>query len=132
MAVNDSRTEKSEQLSPKQETLITLMLAGVNINAAAKQAGVAERTAHRWLRNDTFKKAYRAAQHDLFRDAMQELHGLIPKAIKTLERHMTGDETPAGYQIRAAQLILEQAQATDKAGELEDMRDKIARLEQLI
>lgn len=124
--------QAEQQLTPKQQQLIELLLAGLNIAAAARQLKIGDKTARRWLQKPDFKRAYRAAQHDLFRDAMQELHGLIPKAIKTLERHMTGDDTPAGYQIRAAQLILEQAQATDKAGELEDMRDKITQLEQLI
>src|SRR6266700_2902106 len=130
MPVNDSSA--NEQLTPKQEQLIAILLSGVNIVAAAANIGIAEKTAHRWLKLPAFKHAYRTAQHDLFRDSLQALQSKIDKAIDTLDRHMDADETPASSQIRAAQIVLDQALAIDKMSELETIEEKLAMLEQHI
>jgi len=132
MTENDQASATGEQLTPKQELLISLLLAGVNIATAAKQAGVSDKTARRWLKLPAFKHAYRTAQHDLFRESLQALQGKIEKAIDTLDRHMDADETPASSQIRAAQIVLDQALAIDKMSELETIEEKLAMLEQHI
>lgn len=129
MSVNVSPDEKVEQLSPKQDSLISLLLAGVSIVTAARQVGIAEKTAHKWLKLAHFQEAYKAAQRSLFDQALTGLMLRVDKAISTLDRNMDGEETPASTQVRAAQIVLEQAIAIHKMSELEQ---KIAELEQYI
>jgi hypothetical protein len=126
MSVNVSPGENTEQqLSPKQESLIALLLAGVSIVAAAKSVGIAEKTAHKWLKLAHFQAAYKAAQKAIFNQALTGLMLKTSKAINTLDRHMDSELTPAAVQVRAAQIILEQAIDIHKTAELEE---KIAEL----
>lgn len=115
MAGNDQNTE----LTPKQELLIEALLAGHNITLAAKVSGVADKTARRWLKLPHFKAAYKAAQKQVFDQALQGLMFKVEKAIHTLDRSMDSEDAPPGVQVRAAQLILEQAINVHKAEELE-------------
>lgn len=116
-------------LTPKQTLLIEALLAGHNITLAAKVSGVADKTARRWLKLPHFQTAYKAAQHSLFDQALSGLLLKVEEAIETISRNMTGEEVPASVQVRAAQIILEQAITIYKASELEA---KIAELEELL
>jgi len=129
MPVNDSSTATSEPLTPKQEALIVLLCSGIHIVTAAKNIGIAEKTAHRWLKLPHFQQVYRAAQQSLFNEALQGLQGKIRKAIDTLDRNMDSEDAPASTQVRAAQIVLEQSIAIYKLSELED---KMAALETYI
>ncbi len=120
----------SSELSPQQDQLISLLLAGIAINAAAKQVGINEKTAHRWLKLKHFQQAYKAAQKALFDQALTGLMLKVDKAIETLDRNMNADiNTPASVQVRAAQIVLEQAISVHKTAELEQ---KILELEEYI
>lgn len=116
-----------EQLTPRQEMLISLLLAGVTIVAAAKNVNITEQTAHRWLKLPHFQAAYKQAQQSLFSQSLQGLQGKIDKAIHTLDRNMDSEDTPASTQVRAAQIVIEQSVSIYKMSELEA---KIAALEQ--
>src|SRR6266567_918456 len=114
MSINESSEGK---LTPKQDTLIALLLAGVNIVAAAQQVGIAQATAHRWLKLAHFQAAYKTAQRALFDQALTGLMNKVDKAIVTLDRNMDADiNTPASTQVRAAQIVLEQAIGVYKIG----------------
>src|SRR5947209_8587978 len=110
MSANVSSTaNEDEHLSPKQEQLITLLVSGVAIVTAAKNTGVAEKTAHRWLKLPHFQEAYKAAQKQLFDQALTTLMLEVDKAIDALKRNMDGELVPPAVQVRAAQIWLEQA-----------------------
>ncbi len=115
MAENGS----SEKLTAKQETMIAALVAGHTIQTAAKAANVSERQAHRWLLLPHFQSAYKAAQKAVFNQALQGLMLRVDKAIEALDKHMSHEDTPPGSQIRAAQIILEQAISVHKTNELE-------------
>jgi hypothetical protein len=119
MTANDSPPANSEQLTPKQEQLIALLVAGIAIVTAARNIGIGEKTAHRWLKLPHFLAAYKAAQKALFDQALTGLMLKVDKAIDCLDRNMSGDDVPAATQVRAAQLILEQSIAVHKMSELE-------------
>ncbi len=119
----------AEELTPKQDQLIELLLAGVNISAAARQLKIGNKTAYRWLKLNHFQTAYKTAQRALFDQALTGLLGKVDKAIETLDRNMSAPEAVASTQVRAAQIILEQAIGIYKVGELET---KVAELEQLL
>lgn len=106
-------------LSSKQEQFITLLVAGIPIVHAAKQCSIAENTAHRWLHQSHVQQAYKAAQSLVFEQALSSLLLRVDKAINTLDKHMSNEETPAGVQVRASQLILEQAIQVGKMNAME-------------
>lgn len=116
-------------LTPKQELFLGSLLAGNTILTSAKVAGVTEKTAYKWLKLPHFKSAQKAAQKQLFDQALTGLMLKVDKAIETLDRHMSGEDTPASTQVRSAQIVLEQAINIGKMSELEA---KYAELEQLL
>ena len=116
-------------LSPKQNTLISALLAGHTITVAAAAAGVNQKTAHAWLKLPHVQSAYQVAQKELFDEALAGLRLKVQKAIDTLDRNMSSDEVPASSQIRAAQIVIEQAIAVHKMSELEA---KVAELERAV
>jgi phage terminase small subunit len=124
MAGNDRN-----QLTSKQEAFLAAYLACSNITVAARTCGMAEKTARRLVKQSDFQEAYRAAKRELFNQALDGLREHVDKAINTLVRHMSAEETPAGAQIRAAQIYLEQAINVHKMSELEE---KYAELERLV
>lgn len=126
MSENDRDQQK---LTAKQEAFLTAYLACSNITVAAKTSGMAEITARRLVKLPEFQTALKAAQRELFNDALQGLREHVDTAIKTLVRHMSAEDTPPGPQIRAAQIYLEQAIQVHKMTELEE---KYAELERLV
>lgn len=128
MSENDTATAEPA-LTPKQGKLIEALLTPLSITAAARAAGIGEATARRWLKLPHFQAAYQAAQKQLFNQALTGLMQKVDRAIETLDRNMTGEDVPASTQVRAAQIVLEQAIAVHKMGELEE---KYRELEQLV
>jgi len=126
MSGNDTTEAK---LTPKQETLITALLTPLSITASAKVAGISEPTARRWLKLPHFQAAYKKAQKALFDQALTGLMLKVDKAIETLDRNMSGEDTPASTQVRAAQIVLEQAITVYKTAELEE---KLKELEDIV
>lgn len=119
-----------ENLSAKQHMLIAELVAGKTIQEAAKAAGVAERTAHRWLNLPEFQEAYRTAKVSMFEDALDKLKQYLPRALDKLNVHIDASTKPtAATQVRAAQLVLEQAIEIYK---LNIVEEKLAELEKLL
>jgi transposase len=84
----------SEQLTSKQYQLIELLLAGVNVAAAARQLKIGDKTARRWLAQAHFQQAYKQAQQDMFTEALSELKGGMRDVLATLRRHLLADTIP--------------------------------------
>jgi transposase-like protein len=120
---------RSEEVTPKQRMLITAMLSGKSIVDAAKEAGIAAKTAHQWLKLAQVQAAYRDAQHALFDDAIRLFMTDMNDARITLRTLMKDIETPAATRVRAAQLIIEQSINLNKMSELEQ---KLAELEEIV
>ncbi len=108
MQANPSSTGK-EELSPKQQKLISELVSGKHINEAAKIVGINETTAHAWLKLPLFQQEYKAAKQAIFDDRLDKLRDGISIALKTLLKHMSNEETPPQVQVRAAQIWLEQS-----------------------
>jgi hypothetical protein len=105
MAANESFSGK---LTQKQQDFMALLLAGVQIVAAARQLKIGEATAHRWLNMPQFQTAYQALQEELFNEKLTRLRDGVDLAIDTLKAVMhNANESPAA-QVRAAQIWLEQ------------------------
>jgi len=111
---------QAERLTPKQEQVIALLLAGLTITAAAAQTGIGEKTAHRWIKLPHFQAAYRDAQKEMFDEALARLRELVPDALATLRRHINAEVEPtAATQLRAALGSIAQSVQLHKVADLE-------------
>lgn len=116
------------ELSAKQQALILALIAGQDIRAASKTAGITETTAYRWLKLPHFAQAYKEAKNHVFEEALDTLKSLVPRAIDTLIKHIDAETEPtASTQARVSLALIEQAINLFKFSELEE---KIAEFEQ--
>jgi DNA-binding transcriptional MerR regulator len=111
-----SEAEKSG-ISRKQETFIAAMLSLPTITAAARAAGVTDRTARLWMKQPLIQEAYRAARKEVFDEVLEGLRDCAKEAIDTLRTNLTALE-PA-VQVRAAHIILTQSIQVHKIEQLE-------------
>ncbi len=116
-----------EKLTRKHEQAIAALLSEPSIKAAAESCGVGEATLYRWLQLPSFAVAYRTARRQVVERAVSELQAACGEAVSTLKRNLSCDIP--GVEIRAAQIIIEQAV---KGVELMDLQDRVERLEALL
>jgi transposase-like protein len=116
-----------EKLSRKKEQAVLALLSSPSISEAAKAVGISEATLWRWLQRSDFQHAYREARNRLIEQALARLQQATGEAVATLRRNLTSGK--ASVEVRAAQIILEQA---TKAIELYDLEERLARLEEVL
>jgi len=116
-----------EKLTRKHEQAIAALLSEPSIKAAAESCGIGEATLYRWLQLPDFQAAYRTARRQVVERAVSELQAACGEAVETLKRNLTCDIP--GVEIRAAQIIIEQAV---KGIELMDLQDRVEKLESLL
>jgi hypothetical protein len=83
--------ENSESgITTKQHKAIAALLSERTIGAAAKRAGIAERTLYTWLKTDTdFRAALRSAEKDMLDAVTRRLSVGQMHALDTLETLIT-------------------------------------------
>lgn len=118
--------EKKEQ---KREVAICAMLSAPSLREAAKKAGIAEATLHRWLKDDSFKKDYKTAKRELINHAISRLQQSSEKAVNVLVKIAEDKNCPASARVSAAKTILE---ISLKTVEFEDLEQRIDELEKRI
>ena len=114
-------------LSPKQEKALIALLTEPTISAAAKTAGIGERTLHTWLGEDAFAKAYRDARRAAVQQTIARLQQASSMAVTTLMEVMDGMGNSPAARVSAAKAVIEQ---TLKSTEIEDLAARIEALEQ--
>ena len=107
---------------------IAALLHSESIRDAAKEAGLAEATLHRYLKDESFKEAYRAAKREIIDHAICRLQRSTGKAVKALVDIIEEKAAPASARVSAAKTILEMS---IKAVEFEDLERRIASLEKI-
>ncbi len=115
-----------EKLTRKQEQAIAALLSSGTVKAAAERSGVSEVSLWRWMQLPEFQAQYRAVRRQVVERAVSELQAATGEAVETLRRNLNCEQ--ANVEIRAAQIIIEQAV---KGVELIDLQERIERLEQL-
>jgi hypothetical protein len=118
-----------EKVTRKQELTIAALLTAQSVGAAAQQAGIAEPTLYRWLKDDAFQTAYRDARRAIVQQAIVQVQQATGEAVETLRAVMQDHEAPASAKVSAAKAILETA---IKAVELEDLEARLAALEEIL
>jgi hypothetical protein len=109
----------------QEDAAIAALLSEPTIEAAARKAGVGERTLLRWLAEPAFKAQYRAARRSVVESAVGRLQQAATQAVDALVKNLTCG-IPA-VEVGAAKSVLDQAL---KAVELVDLAERIEALEQ--
>lgn len=121
--------ENGQVLNLKQEKAIASLLTEPTIQLAAEKAGVGETTLYRWMKEETFDKAFRAARKSAFSQTISSLQQTTTNAVETLKSVMEDRKSPASSRVTAAKTILEMA---FKAYELEDLATEVEEMQQYI
>src|SRR4051812_29607000 len=115
------------QLSTKQQKAIAALLSTKDMQSAATQAGVTDRTLRRWLDEDRdFKEALKAAEAQTIDDAVRRLVGASNSALNVLLVIMLDTKNSASVRLRASISVLEQL---IKLRELNNMEQRLSDLE---
>ena len=92
---------------PLDERAIVELLSGRSFTAAARKAGINERTLRKWAsEDDDFKAELRAAQTALFEAGMSRVLGMTTRAVDTLADLLDQGQPPT-VRLGAARSILE-------------------------
>jgi transposase-like protein len=110
----------------KREEAIAVLLSYRSVEEAARAIGISASTLLRWMKQPEFEAALREARHKVFSQAIERLQNAADAAAKTVLKIMLNSNTPTGIQLRAAEIVLDQAA---KAGEIARIEARVARLE---
>ncbi len=115
------------KLSRVQERAIAALLQESTVEAAAKSAGISERTLRRWQILEPFQTAYKAARRSLVDSALSKLQQATGEAVATLRKNLECGQSAT--EVRAALAILDTA---IKGTELMDVEERLQDLEKRI
>lgn len=112
-----------------RERAIMCLLSERTLGAAAKTAGVAERTLRRWLTDDdAFKASLAEARRTAFEAGLSRVQAIAAKAIDTLEDLLRKGEQPS-VRLGAARAVVELAVSRHDA---ETLLTRLEELEQRV
>lgn len=117
----------SEQTTSKQERAIIALMTESSVAAAARSAGVAERTIHTWLREEAFRDLYRRARREAFDRAISMTQQYAAAAVKTLLQVMADKGASHQSRVSAAVAVLKFGR---EGMELDELQERVERLEQ--
>lgn len=115
-------------LTAKQERAIAELIGGATVTDAATAAGVCRQQVHEWLSQSGFSSALTSARRAAFTEALTRIASTASDAARVLEEIMNDSKQPGTVRVSAAAKILD---AAFKASMLDELEDRIARLEQL-
>lgn len=95
------------QITLKQEKALTALLTCPTARAAAKAAGIDERTLRRYWQDPEFLAEYRKRCASMLEEATDKAKQTLPPAVERLAFIVSDDSAPAQQQIAAARAVLE-------------------------
>lgn len=94
MPRSDTEKAKAPQLSARQIRVVTSLMAGETVVAAAKSAGVSRETVHRWWREDfEFPATYNRGRRELLETTQCRLLALADQATETVKKAVEQGDT---------------------------------------
>ena len=115
-----------EQLSPKQEKALSVLIVEPTVTKAAEMAGCSERSLYRWINDDpVFGRAYRELRRQVMGEAVAQLQRVSGLAAATLSGVMLDDEAAAAAKVSAARTVLEYALRATEGEELESRLEEL-------
>ena len=91
----------------RQEKALTALLTYPTARAAAKAAGIDERTLRRYWNDPEFLREYRKRCASMLEQATDRAKQTLPPAVERLALIVSDDSAPAQQQIAAARAVLE-------------------------
>jgi hypothetical protein len=113
-----------EDLSGKQERCIAALLSEASDEAAARKAGVTDRTLRRWRQEPFFRAAELASRRAVVERAQTLVQQLTTTAALALHRNLTCGKP--GVEVRAAAVVFDLAA---KAVEMQELLQRVEELE---
>lgn len=120
---------ETDALTPRQQRVLTALLAAPTAKEAAAMAGVGERTLKRWKTFPAFQRAYRAAQSEMLEDAVNQSRQHLTGALSTLAGVAGDENAPAAARVSAARASVE---LSLKLSEQNDILRRLDELEKMM
>lgn len=117
-----------EKRSRKEDVAILALITEPTIKGAAEKTGIGETTLWRWMQEKDFSEKYKEAKRQAITHATARLRQGMTVGIETLIEMAANKKTPSMARVTAAKALVEYAM---KAHEMEDLQDRIERLEEL-
>jgi len=114
------------KLTPPRRRFVQILLTAKSVTAAAIEANIGLRTAHRWSVRPDVKRALAEAQTQSLAATTRRLAAGMTKALDTLETIHTDPEMPPGVRTSAARCWLD---GCLKYGELANLSERVTELE---
>lgn len=113
-------------LSVRQAKALDALLTHPSKAEAAKAAQISPRTMSKYLADDEFQAAYKAAISELVGDATRQAQQALSPALKALKGIVEDDDEPSSVRVSAARALLEYGL---KFTEFNDVIAELRRLE---
>jgi len=94
-------------LSRRQARFVSALLVTSTVAEAARQAGIAERTAYTYLNDPNVQAALGRGLDDELADATRLVTAAVGEALSTLSAILKDQSAPAASRVAAARLILD-------------------------
>jgi transposase-like protein len=114
------------KFSQRMEQAIAALLSHRSVEEAARAVGIGTNTLLRWMKKPEFKAACREARRMVLSHTIGRMQDAAGAAATTVLKIMLDSNAPAATRLRASEIVLDQAA---KAGEIEDIEDRVAKLE---
>jgi hypothetical protein len=101
----------------------------LQIEEAARAAGVGTRTLIRWLKLPDFGREYRKARREAVHQSVARMQQATGAAASVVLKLMTDPNVPAAVKLRAAESVFDRA---FKGIELEDIEARVSELERTV
>ncbi len=105
--------------STSDRVLLASLAAGMSHAAAARAAGISERTVRRRVLEPEFAVQLTQVKDEHVAQISHRLMGLVPTAVDTLTA-LTAPDVPPGVRLRAASILLANARTWREANEIEN------------
>jgi transposase-like protein len=114
------------RIGQKMEHAIAALLSHRSVEEAARAAGIGTNTLLRWMKKPEFKAQCQEVRRTVLSHTVGRPQDAASAAATTVLKIMLDQNAPAATRLRAAEIVLEQA---GKADEMEDIEDRVAKLE---
>lgn len=91
------------------ERILSALIAGGSVRAAAKIADVAEGTVRNRLNDPEFRERYEAAKGEILKEASDAMNAKLQTAVEVFDEIMSDDTHPATVRVSAADSLLRHA-----------------------
>jgi hypothetical protein len=119
--------QQKKELTARQEAAVLALLSEGTLERSAEVARVGVTTLKRWLKDEAFAAALKAARRRRVEESTWELQGVVREAVAALRRALSCGKP--GTEVRAALGVLDRAwhglELTDLAARVEELERQL-------